>query len=240
MSNLRIRMRLWEENPHCLVCEKKIHDFADATLEHIKPRSKGGTGRKDNLAVSHRFCNHLKDNLIHPADWKKRLRNHQHLCHVKLWKVIRTDHYIKVLISLSFKELEFVTKSLGVFPNYFERGPIPKEDLDLHVKHIGDLRRINSLDSLIEASKRIDMFKTQTYWKIIFGILFIEHYLQTQSIVAFLHAIWRLSSFHGNGGSLILYTYSRILLDSCRDLEPEAYETWFSRKPPPPAEVEIK
>jgi len=40
----------------CWVCGKHV-DVQDATLEHIQPRSEGGSSHLDNLAISHARCN---------------------------------------------------------------------------------------------------------------------------------------------------------------------------------------
>ncbi|HSW20120.1 MAG TPA: HNH endonuclease signature motif containing protein [Ramlibacter sp.] len=41
----------------CWVCGEPVA-LADATLEHIKPLSEGGSSHQDNLAISHGRCNH--------------------------------------------------------------------------------------------------------------------------------------------------------------------------------------
>ncbi len=43
----------------CWVCGAHVSP-ADATLEHIKPRSEGGNSHQDNLAISHDFCNNQR------------------------------------------------------------------------------------------------------------------------------------------------------------------------------------
>lgn len=40
----------------CFVCGKHVK-WDDATNEHIKPKSKGGTDAIENLAISHYRCN---------------------------------------------------------------------------------------------------------------------------------------------------------------------------------------
>jgi 5-methylcytosine-specific restriction endonuclease McrA len=40
----------------CWVCGAHVPP-EDATLEHIQPRSEGGSGHQDNLAISHAACN---------------------------------------------------------------------------------------------------------------------------------------------------------------------------------------
>jgi 5-methylcytosine-specific restriction endonuclease McrA len=43
----------------CWVCGQHV-PLEAATLEHIQPRSEGGTSHQDNLAISHAQCNHLR------------------------------------------------------------------------------------------------------------------------------------------------------------------------------------
>lgn len=226
MSKLRRRMGLWQENPYCFVCEKIIDDFSEATLEHIIPMAFGGNNSSQNVAISHKFCNELKGSLVSKDEWKKKLKEHEQFCRLILWRRSRSDCYIRCLIQKGFENFDFVVESLFNFPVYYLQTHIPKREIKFQLHYLEKLRRNKELDALIEASKHIDSFKTQSYWKIIFGLLFIEHYLQTKDILAILHAIWRLKTFKSNGDSLILYSYSQHLLDSCRNLEPLAYEKY--------------
>ena len=43
----------------CWVCGEHVSPDA-ATLEHIQPRSEGGSSHQDNLAISHDFCNNQR------------------------------------------------------------------------------------------------------------------------------------------------------------------------------------
>ena len=53
------------------MCIRDRHvEAADATLEHIVPRSEGGSSHQENLAISHDRCNnqrHIKPAGSHPA-----------------------------------------------------------------------------------------------------------------------------------------------------------------------------
>lgn len=40
----------------CFCCGMHV-DWQDATLEHIRPRSRGGSDEMSNLSISHRYCN---------------------------------------------------------------------------------------------------------------------------------------------------------------------------------------
>ena len=41
----------------CWICREPVL-LEDATLEHIKPLVDGGSSHTENLAISHRWCNH--------------------------------------------------------------------------------------------------------------------------------------------------------------------------------------
>lgn len=43
----------------CFVCGEHV-ETDDATLEHIKPRARGGTDEMKNLSISHKACNLAK------------------------------------------------------------------------------------------------------------------------------------------------------------------------------------
>ena len=43
----------------CILCGKLV-EFADSSLEHLTPLSRGGTNNYDNLGVAHKHCNYKK------------------------------------------------------------------------------------------------------------------------------------------------------------------------------------
>lgn len=57
-----------KEGGRCRYCSRAVrknyysetYEFDDATIDHIVPKSKGGTNDRDNLALSCRACNHAK------------------------------------------------------------------------------------------------------------------------------------------------------------------------------------
>ena len=44
--------------------ERKVRDPLEATIDHIVPRSHGGTYRKENIKAAHRECNRRKGNTM--------------------------------------------------------------------------------------------------------------------------------------------------------------------------------
>ena len=55
-----IGVLLEEQKGNCCYCLRSLTP-KEVTLEHIIPKSKGGTNKKLNLTLSHSFCNQLKE-----------------------------------------------------------------------------------------------------------------------------------------------------------------------------------
>jgi len=56
------RYRLWiYGNKRCTYCKRPL-EFKNSTIDHIVPRSKGGTNI-GNLTISCKKCNHTKNNM---------------------------------------------------------------------------------------------------------------------------------------------------------------------------------
>lgn len=45
----------------CAICHRPITDMKDCTIDHIKPRSKGGLTTIENCQLAHFDCNQAKD-----------------------------------------------------------------------------------------------------------------------------------------------------------------------------------
>lgn len=61
------RRTLWiEQNGICLYCKKKMRSAysPDSVLDHIYPKSRGGTAQLRNMALVHPYCNALKADFI--------------------------------------------------------------------------------------------------------------------------------------------------------------------------------
>ena len=57
--NQRLRAKLLAEDPCCRYCGVELHQRR-ATLDHVIPRSRGGSDAISNLRISCRFCNMAK------------------------------------------------------------------------------------------------------------------------------------------------------------------------------------
>ena len=53
------KLKLLAADPRCRYCDKEL-DERTATIDHIKPRSRGGTNGKYNLTLACRHCNWVK------------------------------------------------------------------------------------------------------------------------------------------------------------------------------------
>lgn len=61
---------LWAKDPTCQLCYVRIETRKDATLDHIFPKSKGGTSEIENLQLAHGRCNVMKSDKIDFTLWK--------------------------------------------------------------------------------------------------------------------------------------------------------------------------
>lgn len=57
------RSKIWNaQNRRCLYCECVIA-FADSTLDHVVPKSKGGPWKKSNMVVACQPCNQKRGDM---------------------------------------------------------------------------------------------------------------------------------------------------------------------------------
>lgn len=62
LKKLEVRRNLFiMQGGVCFLCEKPFSLRAPATIEHLVPKSLGGSGRFDNLALTHEKCNHRRE-----------------------------------------------------------------------------------------------------------------------------------------------------------------------------------
>jgi 5-methylcytosine-specific restriction endonuclease McrA len=52
----------------CALCEHRIVNMKDVTLDHIVPLSKGGVDELDNICLAHENCNQAKRDMM-PDEW---------------------------------------------------------------------------------------------------------------------------------------------------------------------------
>jgi len=55
--SMKLKQELYEANPTCTICEQKIQDIDDASVDHIHQYWKGGKTIPENARLTHRYCN---------------------------------------------------------------------------------------------------------------------------------------------------------------------------------------
>lgn len=67
---IQAKQRLWavrqlvqQYGGNCYLCHKPFKSKKDITLDHLIPKSKGGTNDIENLRLAHSECNEAKKNL---------------------------------------------------------------------------------------------------------------------------------------------------------------------------------
>lgn len=59
------RWQLWANHKKCALCGEIIERYLDSSVDHIMPRSKGGSDHISNVQITHMWCNSEKGN-THP------------------------------------------------------------------------------------------------------------------------------------------------------------------------------
>jgi hypothetical protein len=58
-----MRQKIIERDGHvCGLCGEAIEDPRDIHIDHVRPKSRGGRARPENLQVAHAWCNRSKGN----------------------------------------------------------------------------------------------------------------------------------------------------------------------------------
>lgn len=65
MSRKHLRRKLYREaNGYCSICGEHIDYFSESTIDHVIPKSKGGSNKMSNLKIAHAYCNRKKGNKL--------------------------------------------------------------------------------------------------------------------------------------------------------------------------------
>lgn len=222
MSSKKKKLKLWARNQHCFVCTERINHFSEATLEHIIPISRGGSGKLENLALSHAVCNQLKADETDPQIWQEKIRSIHLNRNLIIWKKKRSDYELRLILDTCFRDLSWLT----VMTSSSLRFSIPHiysgHEINLISKAVSQLREDTTHD-LIEKSKILVPNQIPAYWWIIFGVIFIDHHLKDMDPLDILHAIWRINQALKKCKNPAFFNLTWDLLQFCHNQSPEAY-----------------
>lgn len=65
------RRKMWEKDPRCCYCGKEL-SFEESSIDHVVPRSKGGSNGDENLVLSCEPCNSAKGDMDQEEFLKQR------------------------------------------------------------------------------------------------------------------------------------------------------------------------
>ena len=63
-KTLKISLLLKKADVKCTYCSKELDDNKDCTLDHVLPKSQGGTNNLKNLVICCNDCNRKKSDLL--------------------------------------------------------------------------------------------------------------------------------------------------------------------------------
>lgn len=70
----KLRKKLWSKSQICFACQKTILSIKEASIEHIVPKSLGGTYKQRNLSLSHKDCNQIRGAIICRIVWELKIK----------------------------------------------------------------------------------------------------------------------------------------------------------------------
>lgn len=58
------KREFWEKSKVCAICKKQIDTYDEANIDHIYPKTLGGTNARRNLQLTHQTCNSKKSDKV--------------------------------------------------------------------------------------------------------------------------------------------------------------------------------
>jgi hypothetical protein len=222
-----MREKLWRSSKICFVCLRPIQSLSSATLEHVIPRSLGGTNSRWNLSLSHEACNSSRGSLLCRLYWHGKPIEIKPSKHD--WVVPSLPHrwwdnfefhrrYSHISHDLLDKVFSHEFKSFYVSDFAYE--------MDDSRGLVTILNQLRTCPDLIKASEKLESPGVRSHWKLLFGMVLLEKFFSTGDLEAFVHGIWRIDQFRSKKKDSILFEPLQRLLSYCEKIEPLAYEKY--------------
>lgn len=217
-------------NPFCFVCKNFIESYSDCTLEHIFPRSLGGTDDVHNLSISHAMCNSLKGSSTDPKEWAKRLqenierqlRKHSgrktHFVNIANFslskaKISLTDQELLIVLKRSFREYNFVQVLVEKIPKFLHGTP------HTHSMAIVAESILELCDLKFEEHKKnipiLGESSCSNRWRIIYAIILMVNYSREKDPRAINEALYLIELFVRSMRSPVYYVFCSDLREIC-------------------------
>ena len=89
----------------CYWCNRGEEDAGKMTLDHVIPRSKGGSNRQENKVLSCAACNGLKGNM-NPVQWAYVMENIPEWWKLGAMRGPRGEQLVSAMIECGFEGIE--------------------------------------------------------------------------------------------------------------------------------------
>ena len=108
-----LKKELFEECNRCVICGNEILSIDDAELDHIVSFSRGGRTNRDNVQLTHRYCNRHKSNT---DEYERSLDGHI----VTFWEMLEEnlikDNRFDIKKNIQKPVYDYVIKTNGEIP----------------------------------------------------------------------------------------------------------------------------
>lgn len=234
-KNGKIRYELWLKSKLCFVCLKPINVFTDASIEHVIPRSKGGSCSKRNLSISHQACNQQRSNitcrLVWEEEFKKQRSRPEKRYHLKKPRPEKTYlfDFKKIPFDKTFSHEAMDFCFSNEFSEFYHQYGSVWNEIDTSLVQQA-LNYLRNKHDLIRFSKCLENDGTQRQWKLLFGMLFLEKFFMTDDKEFFVHGIWRIDQFLYRSSRSTLSDHLHDVLIYCWHLDPETFRRYEDLK----------
>ena len=236
---LKKRFVLWQKTKICFVCLAQIETPEEVSIEHVIPRSLGGTNGKWNLSVSHKRCNNFRGSKLCRLTWYEEINKLKFQCKIKVYQrphtfseSNRTRRHLGIPVTFWRKDISYRILNdvfAAEFSSFWTGKPGNEQDSMIPILK-DTIQTLIHAEDIISSSRILDLVGVRTHWKLIFGMVFLKKFFETSDIRYYVFGIWRLDQYMTRKPYCKLNESLEQLMSYCWKLQPEAYDRYQSLK----------